>query len=66
MISKEDVIVTITKDGYIKRTSVRSYQASNDEATVKDGDYLLGLYELNTLDFLKQFGFDMSKFLLYI
>lgn len=55
MISKEDVIVTITKDGYIKRTSVRSYQASNDEATVKDGDYLLGLYELNTLDVLLLF-----------
>lgn len=55
MILKEDVIVTITKDGYIKRTSVRSYQASNDEATVKDGDYLLGLYELNTLDVLLLF-----------
>ena len=55
MISKEDVIVTITKDGYIKRTSVRSYQASNDEATVKNGDYLLGLYELNTLDVLLLF-----------
>ena len=55
MIQKEDVIVTVTKDGYIKRTSVRSYQASSDEATVKDGDYLLGLYELNTLDVLLLF-----------
>ena len=50
MIPKEDVIVQITKDGYIKRTSKRSYQASNDEAQLKDNDYVLGLYELNTLD----------------
>ena len=44
MITKEDVIVMVTKDGYIKRTSFRSYQASKDEATVKDGDYVIGLY----------------------
>jgi len=55
MIPKEDVIVSITKDGYIKRTSLRSYQASNDETTLKDGDYLIGLYELNTLDVLLLF-----------
>lgn len=64
MISKEDVIVTITKDGYIKRTSVRSYQASNDEATVKDGDYLLGLYELNTLDVLLLFT-NLGNYFIY-
>lgn len=50
MIPKEDVIVQVTKDGYIKRTSKRSYQASTDEAQLKDNDYVLGLYELNTLD----------------
>ena len=50
MIPKEDVLVMVTKDGYIKRTSFRSYQASNDEPTLKDNDYILGLYELNTLD----------------
>ena len=50
MIPKEDVIVMITKDGYIKRTSIRSYQASSDEAQLKDGDYIIGLYELSTLD----------------
>ena len=48
MIPKEDVIAMITKDGYIKRTSKRSYQASSEEATLKDNDYILGLYELNT------------------
>ena len=55
MIPKEDVIVSITKEGYIKRTSLRSYQASNDETTLKEGDYLVGLYELNTLDTLLLF-----------
>ena len=50
MIPKEDVIVQVTKDGYIKRTSKRSYQASNEEGQLKDNDYVLGLYELNTLD----------------
>ena len=55
MIPKEDVIVSITKEGYIKRTSLRSYQASNDETTLKEGDYLIGLYEINTLDTLLLF-----------
>lgn len=55
MIPKEDVIVMVTKDGYIKRTSKRSYQASTEEASLKDNDYVLGLYELNTLDTLLLF-----------
>ena len=51
MIAKEDVIVTLTKDGYIKRTSLRSYQSSNGEQQqLKDGDYIIGLYKLNTLN----------------
>lgn len=55
MIPKEDVLVMVTKDGYIKRTSWRSYQASQEEAALKDNDYILGLYELNTLDTLLLF-----------
>ena len=50
MIPKEDVIVTVTKDGYVKRTSLRSYSSAPDEITLKDDDYLLGMFELNTLD----------------
>ena len=49
MIPKEDVVVSISKDGYVKRCSTRSYQAST-ESNMKEGDHLLGLYELNTLD----------------
>ena len=51
MIPKEDVVVMITKDGYIKRTSYRSYSSSNlDDITLKENDYILGIYEMNTID----------------
>lgn len=51
MIPKEDVIVSITKDGYVKRTSIRSYQSSLDTVVnIKEGDYIIGLYEVSTLD----------------
>src|SRR5690554_6053744 len=39
MIASEDVVVSITKDGYIKRTSLRSYGASNiDDIQMKEND----------------------------
>ena len=39
MIPKEDVVVLVTKDGYVKRTSFRSYTSSNPEDLVmKDND----------------------------
>ena len=51
MIPKEDVVVAITKDGYIKRTSFRSYTSSNPEdISLKENDYLIGIYEMNTTD----------------
>ena len=55
MIPKEDVIVMITKDGYIKRTSLRSYTATTDAPTLKENDYIIGQYEMNTLDTLLVF-----------
>ena len=51
MIPKEDVVVMVTKDGYIKRTSFRSYTASNyEDITIKENDYILGIFEMNTTD----------------
>ena len=51
MIPKEDVIVVVTKDGYIKRTSLRSYGSSNiEDMTLKENDYILGMYEMKTTD----------------
>ena len=56
MIPKEDVVVLVTNDGYIKRTSYRSYTASNmDDLTLKENDYIIGLYEMNTTDTLLVF-----------
>lgn len=56
MIPKEDVITVVTKNGYVKRVSNRSYASSKDEDTlVKEGDYVIGLYEMNTVDTLLLF-----------
>lgn len=50
-VASEDVLVSVTRDGYVKRTSLRSYAASNEEdLEIKEGDYLVGLYEMNTTD----------------
>lgn len=50
MIPKEACIVVTTKDGYVKRCPLKSYQSSCEETLLKENDYLLGLYEMNTLD----------------
>lgn len=50
MIPKEDCIVVITKDGYVKRVSKRSYASSDDKTGLKEQDYVIGMYELNTID----------------
>ncbi|MCP3030822.1 DNA topoisomerase IV subunit A [Halobacillus sp. A1] len=50
-VASEDIVVSVTKDGYIKRTSLRSYGASNGaDLAIKDGDHLLRLLEINTTD----------------
>src|SRR5699024_8853793 len=49
--ASEDVLVSVTKEGYIKRTSLRSYNASNGEDfAMKSEDYLLRLLEVNKTD----------------
>ncbi len=50
MIPKEDCVVAVSREGYVKRVSLRSYSASDERTTLKEGDYLLGLYQLNTMD----------------
>ncbi len=54
MITKEDVIVLVTHDGYVKRTSKRSFN-ENEKPTLKEGDYIIGFFELNTMDTLLLF-----------
>lgn len=53
LVAQEDVIVSVTREGYVKRTSLRSYSASKpEEIGMREGDYLLYAGELNTLDHL--------------
>ena len=56
LIACEDVIVTVTKEGYVKRTSLRSHAASNgQDPGMKDSDRLLTILEMNTIDVLLLF-----------
>ena len=55
MIPKEDCIVLVTKDGYAKRTSLRSFNAIKEDPVLKDGDYIIGYYQLNTMDVILMF-----------
>lgn len=49
LVPSEEVVVTVTKDGYIKRTSIRSHAASNgQDFAMKESDYLLFEQTLNT------------------
>lgn len=55
MIPKENVVVVVTNEGYIKRVSLKSYSSSDEETTMKPGDYITGLYQTTTLDSLVVF-----------
>ncbi len=55
MIPSEDVVVSLTHDGYIKRTSFKSYSASTDSPSMKDNDYNILLTKANTRDYLLVF-----------
>ncbi|MFQ8584630.1 MAG: DNA gyrase subunit A, partial [Holdemania massiliensis] len=56
MIPNERVMVTVSRDGYVKRASLRSYGASDNAMTgLKEGDLLVGQLEVDTLDTLLLF-----------
>lgn len=56
LVAQEDVILSVTKEGYIKRSSLRSYAASTpEELGMKEGDIVLYTGQLNTLDHLLLF-----------
>jgi topoisomerase-4 subunit A len=50
-VPSETVLISVTKEGYVKRTSLRSYGASNpDDFMMKPGDHLISLLEVDTTD----------------
>ncbi|MBR3694324.1 MAG: DNA topoisomerase IV subunit A [Erysipelotrichales bacterium] len=56
MVTSEAVMVAITRDGYVKRVSMRSYNATPDTVCgLKEGDHLLCYQEVDTLDTLLLF-----------
>ena len=58
MVTAEDVLVTLSDEGYIKRTSMLSFTRSGGElesAGVKEGDFIRNVLEVNTLDNLLLF-----------
>jgi topoisomerase-4 subunit A len=55
MVTPEDVLVTLSQDGYLKRTSMLSFTRSGGEIEstgVKEGDFIRHLLEVNTIDSL--------------
>ena len=54
LIAKEEVMVALSRDGYIKRSTLKSYRSSGDNPLpgLKDGDVLVGAGVLTTTDYL--------------
>ncbi len=56
MVTNERVKITVSKDGYLKKVSMRSAQASEGQMTgLKASDELIGTLECDTLDTLLLF-----------
>ncbi|CAG7648726.1 DNA gyrase subunit A [Paenibacillus allorhizosphaerae] len=67
MVTAEDVFVTLSNDGYIKRTGKLSFIRSGgeiDKTGLKEGDYLRHLFDVNTLENLLIFTQKGQYFLL--
>ena len=50
LIIKENVIVVLTHDGYLKKVSKKSYSSSEELTGLKPGDYVIDMYDTNTLN----------------
>ena len=50
MIPDEIVKVIVTNEGYIKKMSIKAYNASTGEATLKPGDFITNTYEVSLKD----------------
>ena len=54
LIAREDVMVALSRDGYVKRSTLKSYRSSGDNPLpgLKDGDELIAAGMLSTTDYL--------------
>ncbi|MBM6387677.1 MULTISPECIES: DNA gyrase subunit A [Paenibacillus] len=67
LVNAEDVFVTLSKEGYVKRTGMQSFTRSGGERNgsgVKEGDYISQVLEVNTLENLLVFTQKGQYFLL--
>ena len=55
MIPDEKVVVVVTNDGYVKRVSQKSFKTSDEETTLKPGDFVTGRFLASTKDSLLLF-----------
>ena len=55
IISKEDVMLIITHDGYLKHLSKKAFLATTEPTKLKDGDVISDIYSVSTTDVLIQF-----------
>lgn len=57
LIAKEDVVVIVTNDGYIKRLSMRAHNslAENERTKLKEDDFVVGEFNITTVDTLLMF-----------
>ena len=56
LIAKEDLYIAVTRDGYIKRSPLKSYKSSEGLwPGVKEADLLVGTGQATTLDYLLAF-----------
>lgn len=62
LIPRQEVVVVVTSMGYVKRISKRSFNAAEGETTLKEGDHIIGYYEMNTIDTLLLFT-DLGNYL---
>lgn len=53
LIAKEEVMIAITRDGYIKRSTIKSFKGSNESLPgIKAGDALVASGLANTIDYI--------------
>ena len=51
LIIKENVVIVLTKDGYLKKVNMKSFASSNlEDQNLKPGDYVLNMFETTTLN----------------
>jgi topoisomerase IV subunit A len=56
LIAKEDIYLAVTRDGYIKRSPLKSYKSSEGLwPGIKEADLLIGTGQATTLDYLLVF-----------